>query len=146
MLSVNHKPRFRIDLSHCASGVRILRAPWLVWWSILYSFHINGLLNIRHKYSTYGFNTKAISYDFRWFIPKRSLFLTDRTFFNGRICSLLLSLLVSYRTHRERKKSSEKWSLVNRSLSPIWEQGKCPSPSIAFRQGTAIWSSMGGPS
>ena len=103
MFSVNHKLRFRIDLSRCASGVRFLRAPWLVWWSILYSFHINGLLDIRHKYSTYSFNTKTISCDSRWFIPKRSLFLTDRTFFNERICSLLLSLLVSYRTHRREK-------------------------------------------
>ena len=49
---------------------------------------------------------------------KDLFFLRIELFFNGRICSLLLSLLVSYRTQRE-KKNSEKWSLVNRSLSPI---------------------------
>ena len=80
MFSVNYKLRIRIDLSRCASGVRILRAPWLVWWSILYSFHINGLLNIRHECSTYSCNTKAISYNSWYFTPQRPLFFYKSNF------------------------------------------------------------------
>ena len=73
----------------------------------------------------YSCNTKAISCNSRQFILKRSLFLTDWTFFNERICSLLLSLLVSYETCREEK-LSDKWSFFRRSSSPIWTQEEMP--------------------
>ena len=60
---VNYKVRIRIDLSRRASEVRFLRAPWPVWWSIIYGFHTTILLEIRRKYSIYSCNTKATSCD-----------------------------------------------------------------------------------
>ena len=82
MFSVNHKLRFRIDLSRCASRVRFLRAPWRVWWSVIYGFHTTVLLNIRRKYSVCSCNTKAISCDSWWFTPEKSVFLTNQTLYS----------------------------------------------------------------
>ncbi len=80
MFFVNHKLRFRINLSCCASGVRFLRAPRQVWRSIIYGFHTTGLLNIRRKYRGYNRNTKVAFCDSWHFIPKKLSFLQIKLF------------------------------------------------------------------
>ena len=141
MFSVNHKLRIRIDLSRCASGVRFLRAPWQVWRSIIYGFHTTDPLNIRRKYSGYDCNTKASFCNSGCFIHKRALYPTSQTF-----QSMKNFVLPYYRFLYPIKLAERKNFLISDHLSGARQaryecKRKCPSPSIAFRQGTAIRSS-----